>query len=157
MVYTCHRDRNCIINKITRNRCQYCRLQRCFAVGMSKECKCQILSDSQQASWDLESKLNFSCKMIHLLLQTWLKGQCSRVVNLNDQLKFISRRAGQFVSVVYSFVGSILLINWSYLPHVLCNTVFWVCGFLGMSECSEMWYKETAYLRTGYNCVTLDK
>ncbi|KAI9999844.1 hypothetical protein NQD34_011687 [Periophthalmus magnuspinnatus] len=37
MVYTCHRDRNCIINKITRNRCQYCRLQKCFAAGMSKE------------------------------------------------------------------------------------------------------------------------
>ncbi|XP_054477844.1 retinoic acid receptor beta-like [Anoplopoma fimbria] len=37
MVYTCHRDRNCIINKITRNRCQYCRLQRCIAAGMSKE------------------------------------------------------------------------------------------------------------------------
>ncbi|KAK9514298.1 hypothetical protein VZT92_027774 [Zoarces viviparus] len=37
MAYTCHRDRNCIINKITRNRCQYCRLQRCFAAGMSKE------------------------------------------------------------------------------------------------------------------------
>ncbi|XP_071388890.1 retinoic acid receptor beta-like isoform X3 [Centroberyx affinis] len=37
MAYTCHRDKNCIINKITRNRCQYCRLQRCFAVGMSKE------------------------------------------------------------------------------------------------------------------------
>ncbi|CAL8363209.1 unnamed protein product, partial [Arctogadus glacialis] len=37
MVYTCHRDKNCIINKVTRNRCQYCRLQRCFAVGMSKE------------------------------------------------------------------------------------------------------------------------
>ncbi|XP_036829251.1 retinoic acid receptor beta isoform X5 [Oncorhynchus mykiss] len=38
MVYTCHRDSNCIINKITRNRCQYCRLQRCFAAGMSREC-----------------------------------------------------------------------------------------------------------------------
>ncbi|KAG7457528.1 hypothetical protein MATL_G00228000 [Megalops atlanticus] len=37
MVYTCHREKNCIINKVTRNRCQYCRLQRCFAVGMSKE------------------------------------------------------------------------------------------------------------------------
>ncbi|XP_071780480.1 retinoic acid receptor gamma-A-like isoform X2 [Centroberyx gerrardi] len=37
MAYTCHRDKNCIINKITRNRCQYCRLQRCFAAGMSKE------------------------------------------------------------------------------------------------------------------------
>nr|XP_032817177.1 retinoic acid receptor beta-like isoform X1 [Petromyzon marinus]XP_032817186.1 retinoic acid receptor beta-like isoform X1 [Petromyzon marinus]XP_032817195.1 retinoic acid receptor beta-like isoform X1 [Petromyzon marinus]XP_032817205.1 retinoic acid receptor beta-like isoform X1 [Petromyzon marinus]XP_032817213.1 retinoic acid receptor beta-like isoform X1 [Petromyzon marinus]XP_032817221.1 retinoic acid receptor beta-like isoform X1 [Petromyzon marinus] len=37
MVYTCHRDKSCIINKSTRNRCQYCRLQKCFEVGMSKE------------------------------------------------------------------------------------------------------------------------
>ncbi|KAI1902420.1 hypothetical protein AGOR_G00044580 [Albula goreensis] len=37
MVYTCHREKSCIINKVTRNRCQYCRLQKCFAVGMSKE------------------------------------------------------------------------------------------------------------------------
>uniref|UniRef100_A0A8C2T9R4 Retinoic acid receptor gamma n=1 Tax=Coturnix japonica TaxID=93934 RepID=A0A8C2T9R4_COTJA len=37
MVYTCHRDKNCLINKVTRNRCQYCRLQKCFDVGMSKE------------------------------------------------------------------------------------------------------------------------
>ncbi|KAM8840381.1 retinoic acid receptor beta-like isoform 2-T5 [Spinachia spinachia] len=37
MVYTCHRDKNCVINKVTRNRCQYCRLQKCFGVGMSKE------------------------------------------------------------------------------------------------------------------------
>lgn len=41
MVYTCHRDKNCIINKVTRNRCQYCRLQKCFEVGMSKECECR--------------------------------------------------------------------------------------------------------------------
>lgn len=37
MVYTCHRDKSCQINKVTRNRCQYCRLQKCFEVGMSKE------------------------------------------------------------------------------------------------------------------------
>uniref|UniRef100_A0A8C6YVM4 Retinoic acid receptor gamma n=1 Tax=Nothoprocta perdicaria TaxID=30464 RepID=A0A8C6YVM4_NOTPE len=37
MVYTCHRDKNCQINKVTRNRCQFCRLQKCFEVGMSKE------------------------------------------------------------------------------------------------------------------------
>ncbi|XP_034545155.1 retinoic acid receptor gamma-like isoform X1 [Notolabrus celidotus] len=37
MVYTCHREKNCQINKVTRNRCQYCRLQKCFEVGMSKE------------------------------------------------------------------------------------------------------------------------
>lgn len=39
MIYTCHRDKNCVINKVTRNRCQYCRLQKCFEVGMSKECE----------------------------------------------------------------------------------------------------------------------
>ncbi|XP_072431343.1 retinoic acid receptor beta isoform X2 [Chiloscyllium punctatum] len=37
MVYTCHREKSCVINKVTRNRCQYCRLQKCFEVGMSKE------------------------------------------------------------------------------------------------------------------------
>ncbi|XP_070298847.1 retinoic acid receptor alpha-like [Salvelinus sp. IW2-2015] len=37
MVYTCHREKGCIINKVTRNRCQYCRLQKCLEVGMSKE------------------------------------------------------------------------------------------------------------------------
>ena len=39
MQYTCHKDKNCTINKVTRNRCQYCRLQKCFATGMSKEGK----------------------------------------------------------------------------------------------------------------------
>ncbi|XP_033629028.1 retinoic acid receptor beta-like isoform X1 [Asterias rubens] len=38
MQYTCHRDKKCVINKVTRNRCQYCRLQKCFEVGMSKDC-----------------------------------------------------------------------------------------------------------------------
>ncbi|KAH3753913.1 hypothetical protein DPMN_188565 [Dreissena polymorpha] len=37
MQYTCHKEKNCIINKVTRNRCQYCRLQKCFVMGMSKE------------------------------------------------------------------------------------------------------------------------
>ncbi|CAL8259121.1 unnamed protein product [Boreogadus saida] len=37
MAYKCHKDRKCMVNKITRNRCQYCRLHKCFAVGMSRE------------------------------------------------------------------------------------------------------------------------
>ncbi|ESO98546.1 hypothetical protein LOTGIDRAFT_142734 [Lottia gigantea] len=37
MQYTCHKDKNCPINKVTRNRCQYCRLQKCFSAGMSRE------------------------------------------------------------------------------------------------------------------------
>ncbi|CAL1534530.1 unnamed protein product [Lymnaea stagnalis] len=37
MQYTCHKEKNCVINKVTRNRCQYCRLQKCVVMGMSKE------------------------------------------------------------------------------------------------------------------------
>ncbi|CAF4440072.1 unnamed protein product [Rotaria socialis] len=37
MAYQCNKDQNCEINKVTRNRCQYCRFQKCFSVGMSKE------------------------------------------------------------------------------------------------------------------------
>ncbi|KAJ3597302.1 hypothetical protein NHX12_000830 [Muraenolepis orangiensis] len=37
MAYKCHKDRVCTVNKITRNRCQSCRLHKCFAVGMSRE------------------------------------------------------------------------------------------------------------------------
>ncbi|KAF6039670.1 RARA [Bugula neritina] len=37
MTYTCQKDSNCEINKVTRNRCQHCRLKKCFDKGMSKE------------------------------------------------------------------------------------------------------------------------
>ncbi|CAH1788324.1 unnamed protein product [Owenia fusiformis] len=37
MQYTCHKDKNCVINKVTRNRCQYCRLQKCLEQGMAKD------------------------------------------------------------------------------------------------------------------------
>ncbi|XP_076810657.1 uncharacterized protein LOC143453270 isoform X2 [Clavelina lepadiformis] len=36
--YNCSRSGRCKINRTTRNRCQFCRLQKCEAVGMSKDC-----------------------------------------------------------------------------------------------------------------------
>ncbi|XP_074644642.1 orphan steroid hormone receptor 2-like [Tubulanus polymorphus] len=35
--YACRGNRDCLITKHHRNRCQYCRLQRCLAVGMRSE------------------------------------------------------------------------------------------------------------------------
>ena len=37
--YACRGSRACAIEKHTRNRCQYCRLQKCIAMGMRKEGK----------------------------------------------------------------------------------------------------------------------
>jgi hypothetical protein len=37
LTYTCRDNRECIIDKRQRNRCQYCRYQKCINVGMKKE------------------------------------------------------------------------------------------------------------------------
>ena len=38
--YSCRNDRNCTIEKNTRNRCQFCRLQKCLKTGMKREGQC---------------------------------------------------------------------------------------------------------------------
>uniref|UniRef100_A0A8C2ZEU5 Uncharacterized protein n=1 Tax=Cyclopterus lumpus TaxID=8103 RepID=A0A8C2ZEU5_CYCLU len=35
--YSCPRQKNCLIDRTSRNRCQHCRLQKCLSVGMSRE------------------------------------------------------------------------------------------------------------------------
>ncbi|XP_055382463.1 protein ultraspiracle isoform X2 [Condylostylus longicornis] len=37
LTYACREDKNCIIDKRQRNRCQYCRYQKCLAMGMKRE------------------------------------------------------------------------------------------------------------------------
>ncbi|XP_063783676.1 nuclear receptor subfamily 2 group C member 1 isoform X3 [Pseudophryne corroboree] len=37
LAYTCRGSKDCVINKHYRNRCQYCRLQRCIALGMKQD------------------------------------------------------------------------------------------------------------------------
>ncbi len=37
LTYSCREHQDCIINKYTRNNCQYCRFAKCLNVGMKKE------------------------------------------------------------------------------------------------------------------------
>ncbi len=37
MKYTCRDEKSCTIDKRQRNRCQYCRYQKCLLAGMKKE------------------------------------------------------------------------------------------------------------------------
>lgn len=37
LTYACREERHCIIDKRQRNRCQYCRYQKCLACGMKRE------------------------------------------------------------------------------------------------------------------------
>lgn len=35
--YQCPRNKQCIVDRVNRNRCQYCRLQKCLKLGMSRD------------------------------------------------------------------------------------------------------------------------
>ncbi|XP_031368955.1 probable nuclear hormone receptor HR3 isoform X1 [Apis dorsata] len=35
--YQCPRNKNCVVDRVNRNRCQYCRLQKCLRLGMSRD------------------------------------------------------------------------------------------------------------------------
>ena len=37
--YTCRGGKDCEVTKHHRNRCQYCRLQKCLSMGMRSDCK----------------------------------------------------------------------------------------------------------------------
>lgn len=39
LIYTCRDNQQCQIDKRSRNRCQYCRYQKCLQVGMRREGK----------------------------------------------------------------------------------------------------------------------
>uniref|UniRef100_A0A8D3DSZ1 Retinoic acid receptor, alpha b n=1 Tax=Scophthalmus maximus TaxID=52904 RepID=A0A8D3DSZ1_SCOMX len=75
MVYNCHRDKVCVINKVTRNRCQSCRLQKCLDVGMSKESwNAWVLSSNLKKKIDMCLPLgNSSEQRVALDVSLWDK------------------------------------------------------------------------------------
>ena len=84
MVYTCHREKNCIINKVTRNRCQYCRLQKCLEVGMSKECECKYpkLPTLPCSQGVLEHDCFCMMSLHKCLLMMLVRAPCNRLYHL---------------------------------------------------------------------------
>lgn len=49
--YACREDKNCIIDKKQRNRCQYCRYQKCLCCGMKREA---VQEERQRGSKNLK-------------------------------------------------------------------------------------------------------
>ncbi|KAI0240713.1 Retinoic acid receptor alpha [Lamellibrachia satsuma] len=91
MQYTCHKDRNCPVNKLTRNRCQYCRLQKCFVQGMSKEAvrndrnkRRRTKSDTCSSSVAVEELLPEETELIEKVLEAHEK-TFSRYTTSEDQ------------------------------------------------------------------------
>lgn len=41
--YRCLRDEKCLVIRLNRNRCQFCRFKKCMDVGMSRDCEYTLL------------------------------------------------------------------------------------------------------------------
>uniref|UniRef100_A0AAR2K2S0 Retinoic acid receptor RXR n=1 Tax=Pygocentrus nattereri TaxID=42514 RepID=A0AAR2K2S0_PYGNA len=46
--YTCRDNKDCMVDKRQRNRCQYCRYQKCLAMGMKREGKASVQEERQR-------------------------------------------------------------------------------------------------------------
>ncbi|KAG7245342.1 hypothetical protein INR49_010792, partial [Caranx melampygus] len=62
--YSCPRQKNCLIDRTSRNRCQHCRLQKCLAVGMSRDGKCFLEVEKQvggcsRVAWWVDRAVKF--------------------------------------------------------------------------------------------------
>lgn len=81
--YACREEKSCIIDKRQRNRCQYCRYQKCLAMGMKREAvqeERQRTKERDQSEVEstsnlhadmpidriLEAEKRVECKMEHL-------------------------------------------------------------------------------------------
>ncbi|ESN93160.1 hypothetical protein HELRODRAFT_89268, partial [Helobdella robusta] len=77
-VYSCLSGKNCPIDKRRRNRCQYCRFEKCLHVGMVKEVvrtdylkgrRGRLPSKSKLASFQREGSLSPQASLITLLVR----------------------------------------------------------------------------------------
>ncbi|XP_069602414.1 retinoic acid receptor RXR-beta isoform X9 [Ranitomeya imitator] len=56
LTYTCRDSKDCIVDKRQRNRCQYCRYQKCLATGMKRE----AVQEERQRGREREGEAEFS-------------------------------------------------------------------------------------------------
>ncbi|MBN3275094.1 RXRBA protein, partial [Polyodon spathula] len=54
LTYTCRDNKDCLVDKRQRNRCQYCRYQKCLAMGMKRE----VVQDERQRTVQEERQRN---------------------------------------------------------------------------------------------------
>ncbi|XP_018325762.1 retinoic acid receptor RXR isoform X2 [Agrilus planipennis] len=60
--YACREEKNCIIDKRQRNRCQYCRYQKCLAMGMKRE----AVQEERQRTKDKDNSEVESTSNLHV-------------------------------------------------------------------------------------------
>ncbi|XP_015433885.1 PREDICTED: retinoic acid receptor RXR-alpha-B isoform X3 [Dufourea novaeangliae] len=86
--YACREEKSCIIDKRQRNRCQYCRYQKCLAMGMKREAvqeERQRTKEKDQSEVESTSNLN-SDMPIERILEAEKRVECKMESHENYEL-----------------------------------------------------------------------
>ncbi|KAJ8726233.1 hypothetical protein PYW07_000931 [Mythimna separata] len=86
LTYACREERNCIIDKRQRNRCQYCRYQKCLACGMKREA---VQEERQRAARGTEDVHPSSSVQVQELSIERLLEMESLVADPSEEFQFL--------------------------------------------------------------------
>uniref|UniRef100_A0A803T0U0 Retinoic acid receptor RXR n=1 Tax=Anolis carolinensis TaxID=28377 RepID=A0A803T0U0_ANOCA len=128
LTYTCRDNKDCIVDKRQRNRCQYCRYQKCLATGMKRE----AVQEERQRGKDKDGDGDLVCgganedMPVEKILEAELAVSRSRTKastgggSGTGAARIYSQRLG---SVLSNPKGLSLLASHSSLPSVLCRVL----------------------------------
>ncbi|CAG7827979.1 unnamed protein product [Allacma fusca] len=80
--YACREDKNCVIDKRHRNRCQYCRYQKCLAMGMKREA---VQEERQRTRERSESEVESTSSVVQMEMPVDRILEAERLVELRDR------------------------------------------------------------------------
>ncbi|ERE72855.1 retinoic acid receptor RXR-gamma-like protein [Cricetulus griseus] len=103
LIYTCRDNKDCLIDKRQRNRCQYCRYQKCLVMGMKREAgSLKIFPDKSDQTNDPVTNICHAADKQLFTLVEWAK----RIPHFSDltlEDQVILLRAGWNELLIASF------------------------------------------------------
>jgi len=133
--YACRDEKNCIVDKRQRNRCQYCRYQKCLSMGMKREGLWSVTTVPLQSS--VMRWLKFIVLITQRVVDKFLKMKFWERVNLKTENNCLVFR---YVSIIQgSTVCLPALLPWSELKLWRILEWYW-CHFVGLLSEHESCY-----------------
>ncbi|XP_018900480.1 retinoic acid receptor RXR isoform X2 [Bemisia tabaci] len=96
--YACREEKNCLIDKRQRNRCQYCRYKKCLSMGMKREAVQEERQRTKENQNEVEStSSNHSDLAIDRILEAERRVECNLDQNTNSLVKAAEKQMIQLV------------------------------------------------------------
>ncbi|XP_029168179.1 retinoic acid receptor RXR-alpha-A isoform X4 [Nylanderia fulva] len=115
--YACREEKSCIIDKRQRNRCQYCRYQKCLAMGMKREAvqeERQRTKERDQSEVESTSSLHADMP-IDRILEAEKRVECKTENLGNYELVTWAKHIPQFTSLPLGDQVLLLKAGWNEL------------------------------------------